>query len=231
MEKIEISRIVITLIFGLVALFFALKSFFKKKEIFNTAFMSRVAVFSSIATILYIVPYLKFPIPFFPGFLEIHFDEVPALIGGFAYGPLCGFFIIIIKTIIKLPFTSTLCVGEIADLIYGLILVIPSAMIYKRKRNFKGALIGLVVACVLQVTVSSFLTTFVMLDFYMNVMGLSEKIILSMCQAVNPNVKSLDFNFLLWVALPFNLVKNIILFILTTLLYKRTRKIIDKIKA
>ena len=156
--------------------------------------MSRVAVFSSIATILYIVPYLKFPIPFFPGFLEIHFDEVPALIGGFAYGPLCGFFIIIIKTIIKLPFTSTLCVGEIADLIYGLILVIPSAMIYKRKRNFKGALIGLLVACLLQVAVSSFLTTFVMLDFYMNVMGLSEKVILSMCQAVNPNVKSLDFN-------------------------------------
>ena len=231
MEKIEISRIVITLIFGLTALFFALKSFFKKKEIFNTAFMSRVAVFSSIATILYIVPYLKFPIPFFPGFLEIHFDEVPALIGGFAYGPLCGFFIIIIKTIIKLPFTSTLCVGEIADLIYGLILVIPSAMIYKRKRNFKGALIGLLVACLLQVAVSSFLTTFVMLDFYMNVMGLSEKVILSMCQAVNPNVKSLDFNFLLWVALPFNFVKNIILFILTTLLYKRTRKIIDKIKA
>ena len=231
MEKIEISRIVITLIFGLTALFFALKSFFKKKEIFNTAFMSRVAVFSSIATILYIVPYLKFPIPFFPGFLEIHFDEVPALIGGFAYGPLCGFFIIIIKTIIKLPFTSTLCVGEIADLIYGLILVIPSAMIYKRKRNFKGALIGLLVACLLQVAVSSFLTTFVMLDFYMNVMGLSEKFILSMCKAVNPNVKSLDFNFLLWVALPFNFVKNIILFILTTLLYKRTRKIIDKIKA
>lgn len=231
MEKIEISRLVITLLFLLGAIFMFIKSFFKKKDMFNTVFMTRTAIFSCIATILYIVPYLKFPIPFFPGFLELHFDEVPALIGGFAYGPLCGAFIIIIKTIIKLPFSSTLCVGELADLIYGLVLVIPSALIYKRKRNIKGALIGLLVSCLIQVAVSSFLTTFVMLDFYMNVMGLSEKVILSMCQAVNPNVKSLDFNFLLWVAMPFNLFKDIVLFALTILLYKRTRKIIDKIKA
>ena len=229
MEKFEITRILIAALLIGAALLYSIIRFNKTKHIFNTRFITRTAIFASISTILYIVPYLKFPLPFFPGFLELHFDEVPALIAGFAYGPISGFFVILIKTIIKLPMTSTLCVGELADLIYGLVLVIPSAIIYKKKRHFKAAIYGLSIACFLQVVISSFLTTFVMLDFYMNVMGLSKQAILGMCQAVNPNVTSLGFIFLIWVALPFNLVKDIILFLLTILLYKRTRKIIDQI--
>ena len=50
-------------------------------------FMVRVAVFGGISIILYTVPMLKFPVPFFPSFLEFHFDEIPIFIAGFAYGP------------------------------------------------------------------------------------------------------------------------------------------------
>lgn len=226
----QFSALIITIIaLFMLGVFLSVK-LFKNKLNINTKLITRTAVFASISAILYIVPYLKFPLFFFPSFLEIHFDEIPALIAGFAYGPLCGSFVIIIKTIIKLPFTSTLCVGEIADLIYGLILVIPSALFYRKNRNLKGAVIGLSIASLIQVIASSFLTTFVMLDFYMNVMGLSEEMILNMCKAANPNVISLDWNFLFLVALPFNLLKDVILFILTLLLYKRIKKLIDKIE-
>lgn len=230
MEKFETTRLLITILMLLGAMLYFVIKVFKFKNFFNTKFITRTAIFASISTILYIVPYLKFPLPFFPGFLEIHFAEVPALIAGFAYGPLSGILVIVIKTLIKLPMTSTLCVGELADLIYGLVLVIPSALIYKKHRNIKGAVSGLVFASLIHVIVSSFLTTFVMLDFYMNVMGLTEEVILNMCKAANPNVTSLDFNFLLWVAMPFNLLKDVLLFLLTLLLYKRIRKLIDKIK-
>ena len=40
MEKIEISRLVITLLFLLGAIFMFIKSFLRKKDIFNTAFMT-----------------------------------------------------------------------------------------------------------------------------------------------------------------------------------------------
>lgn len=225
----QLTAFIITIVSLFMLGVFLLINCFKRKIKISVKLITRTAIFASISAILYIVPYLKFPLFFFPSFLEIHFDEIPALIAGFAYGPLCGSMVIIIKTIIKLPFTSTLCVGEIADLIYGLILVIPSAIYYRKKRNIKGAIIGLSVASVIQIVVSSFLTTFVMLDFYMNVMGLSKEIILSMCQASNPNVTSLDWNFLLLVALPFNAFKDILLFVLTLLLYKRIKKLIDRI--
>ena len=52
---------------------------------------------------------------FFPSFLEIHFDEVPAFIAGFAYGPMSAVFILIVKTLVKLPMTITAGVGENDD--------------------------------------------------------------------------------------------------------------------
>lgn len=231
MNSFDIARMMIALIFALAAVvFFIIKLPFKKTQI-SIKFISRTAIFAAISIILYIVPYLKFPVFFFPNFLEIHFDEVPALIAGFAYGPLSAIIIIIIKTIVKLPMTTTLCVGELADCIYSLAFVIPAAFIYKKHRNFKGALGGLFIGCLIQLVVSSFITSFVMLNFYMFVMGLSRETILKMCQAANPNVNDLGFTFLLLVALPFNAFKNAIVMALTILLYKRLHKLIDRIRA
>lgn len=229
MEKMNLTRLVIAIIFALaVPVYFFIRNF-KKDKLITTKFITRTAIFSAIATILYIVPYVKFPLFFFPSFLEIHFDEIPALIAGFAYGPLSGFFVILVKTLIKLPLTSTLGVGELADLIYGLALVIPSSLIYKKRRNIKGAFVGLGVASLIQLIISSFLTTFVMLDFYIYVMGFSKEMLLNMCQIANPNVSSLTWSFFFWVALPFNLLKDVLLCLLTALLYKRLHKLIDRI--
>ena len=229
MEKFDLTRLIIAIVLILAVPTYSIVKTIKKEKILTTKFITRTAIFSAIATILYIVPYLKFPVLFFPSFLELHFDEIPARIAGFAYGPFSGFFVILIKTIIKLPLTSTLGVGELADLIYGLALVIPSALFYKKRRNIKGAFIGLGIASLIQLAISSFLTTFVMLDFYIFVMGFSKEMLLNMCQIANPNVTSLTWPFFFWVALPFNLFKDVILVVLTALLYKRLHSLIDKI--
>lgn len=230
MGQLDLTRLIITLIAIFILLVFLFSKVFKFKNPFTTSFISKTAIFASLATILYAVPYLKFPLIFFPGFLEIHFDEVPALIAGFAYGPLSGTLVLLIKTLIKLPLTSTLGVGELADLAYGLVLVVVSSIIYRRKHNIKGALLGIGIASLVQVIFSSFFTTFVMLHFYMGVMGLSEEVILNMCQIANPNVTNINWSFLLWVALPFNLIKDIIIGLITFILYKRLHKLIDKIR-
>ena len=231
MSGYDISRLIIAVVFMLIALtYFVNKTFFKNKPI-SIKFISRTAVFAAISIILYIVPYLKFPVFFFPSFLEIHFDEVPAFIAGFAYGPMSALLIIIIKTIVKLPLTTTLCVGELSDLIYSVAFVLPAAIIYKKHRNIKGAVVGLSIGCIIQLIVASFFTSFVMLNFYMFVMGLSKEAILKMCQVANPNVKDLGFTFLLLVALPFNAMKDGIVIALTFLLYKRLHRLIDKFRA
>lgn len=231
MNNLDKTRLMIALTAVLLIVIYAIIKLTPKSKQITTRFIARTGVFSAIAVILYTVPILKFSVPFFPSFLEIHFDEVPAFIAGFAYGPLSAFFVILIKTIIKLPITNTMGVGELADLLYSTAFVIPASIIYRYHRNFKGALVSLGIASFIQVAVASIFTAFVMLDFYVFMMpGLSLEGILKMCQAINPNITSLGWTFVLMVGIPFNAFKDVIIVFITIILYKNTHKLIDRIR-
>ena len=229
MDKFDLTRLVIGIAFALIAAVFCLSKIIGKKSPITTKFIARTGLFAAMSIILYLVPGLKFAVPFFPSFLEFHFDEVPALIAGFAYGPLSGFFVILVKTIVKLPMSNTMMVGELADFIYSSLFVIPAAIIYKKNRSIKGALIGLLIATVIQVIGSALITSFLILDFYIFMMGWPKQVILNMCRAANPNVTSLGWTFFFFVGLPFNAMKDAIVVLITFLLYKRLHRIIDKI--
>lgn len=193
---------------------------FRFKKVNLVRFMSRVAIFGAISAILYIVPFLKFPLPFFPQFLEFHFDEIPVFIAGFAYGPFSAFCALIVKTIIKLPFTSTLTVGEWADLIYSTAFIVPAAIIYQRKRNIKGVIIGFAVGFIVQIVTSLVFNVYLMIPFYMFVMGFPEAAILAMAQAANSSVTDIGWSLGFLAIVPFNVLKNVMVIILTFLVYK-----------
>ena len=237
MEKFDF-RLIAVFVFIVILLFKMIAKFFFKGNAFSTRFIARTATFAAISIVLYTVPFLKFSLPIFPSFLEIHLDEIPAFMAGFAYGPLSAFLIILIKTIVKLPLTSTAGVGELADFIYSIAFVVPAAIIYKKKRTLKGALIAMLIATGIQLVVASFVTTFIMLDVYGSLFHLSREVILGMCKAVNPAFKEVNntgndflFRFLLMVSLPFNAIKDVIVFLVTFLLYKRLRLLFKKIEA
>src|SRR5690349_13280303 len=91
-----------------------------------------------------ILRFLELSLPFlFPSFLKIDVSNVPALIGAFAMGPFVGAAILLIKNIVYLPFTTTGGVGELADFIVSLTLVLPAALIYRYNKSLKGAVIGM----------------------------------------------------------------------------------------
>ena len=229
MKNYNTTRMIIAVIFLLIAVvYFLVKCVFKKRSV-TTKFITRTAIFASISILLYIVPALKFPLPIFPSFLEIHFDEVPLLIAGFAYGPWSGLFALLIKTLVKLPMTNTLGVGELADFIYSAFYIVPAALIYKKHRHIKGAIIALAVGTVSQLLASSFITTFLILDFYMFVMNFPKPAIMSMIQKAGIQIDSLGWPFLFAVALPFNALKDAMVIAITMLLYKRIHKLVEKI--
>ena len=128
--------------------------------------------------------------------------------------------------------------GEFADFIYSTVYVVPAAIFYKKNRHIKGAIISMMVATMIQLLTASFVTTFVMLDIYGKLFHLSRETILRMCQAVNPAFRGVTdtgnnflFRFLLMVGLPFNAIKDAIVFVVTFLLYKRLRLLFKKIDA
>ncbi len=194
----------------------------------GTKFIVRVAIFGAISSILYI--FVKFPLPIFPSFLEIHLDEIPILIAGFAYGPFAGLCVNIVKTLIKLPFTSTLGVGELCDFLCTTAFVVPAAFIYKKHRTIKGAIIGLVVGMVVQVATALLANIYIILPFYMKVMEFPPAAILAMCQKVNPAIKDLGWTYGLFAVVPFNLLKDGVVVLATFLVYKSTHRFIDRLQ-
>ena len=180
----------------------------------QTTIIVGTAIFAAISVLLYIAKVPPFIFPIFPppfDFLEINFSEVPAMIAGFAYGPLSGFMVLVIRFLVKLPLTSTAMIGEVADIIYSSSFVLTATIIYKYRRTFKGVLLGLSIAFFIQVIVSAAANYFVIYDMYNVLFG-----------------GHLPFNakqFIVYV-IPFNMIKNLIIATLTLLVYKRISKFI-----
>lgn len=191
--------------------------------------IARVAVFGAIASLLYVVPIFQFKLPIFPPFLEIHFDEIPVLIASLAYGPWTGVAILTIKTLIKLPFTSTICVGELADFLYGAALILPAAFIYKYLNKKYAFALGITVGTVSQLLVSLLVNIYIMIPFYVFVMGFTTDMILKMSQAVNPLITDIQWSLGLYAILPFNLLKDSIIISASILIYLPLKKVIKQI--
>lgn len=192
----------------------------------TTRFVARVAIFGALSAVLYVVPVFQVHLPFLPPFLAIHFDEVPVFIASFAYGPWAGIGALAIKTLIKLPMTSTLAVGELADFIFSAAFILPAAIIYKKRRNLKGVAIGFTVSFFVQLIVSLLLNIYAILPFYMFVMGFSYDALLAMCQAANPAVKELGWTYGIYFVVPLNVIKNAIVLAVTFLIYRYTHKLL-----
>ena len=186
----------------------------KNKNI--TRFIARAGIFSAMAAILYIVGSF-IPLYLFSDFLQLHIDEVPAFIASFAYGPLMGTIVLFVKTLLKLPFTHTACIGELADLLYSLVFILPASFIYKNRRKFSSVLIGFAVGLVCQLVVSFFFNIFVMIPFYGYLYSLPQEFL------------DAKWVFGLSAILPFNVIKDLIVIVITLPTYKSLHKLIDKI--
>ena len=175
---------------------------------------------------------IEFGLPVAPaGIYKMDFSELPALIVGFAYGPVSAIFILVIKTLVKLPMTMTFGIGEFVDFFYSLVFVLPATLIYKRNRKIKSAIVGFAFGTLFQLVFSCFITTFVVLNVYTSIVGMSSEFLLNACQAINKNITNLTWPFMFFAVLPFNALKDVIVVIVTLLLYKRLHKVIDKIQA
>lgn len=191
----------------------------------RTVTVAGTAIFAAISVLLYITKVPPFVFPIFPlvNFLEINFSEIPALIAGFAYGPLSGFLVLLVRFLVKLPMSSTAMVGEVADIIYSSSFVLTATIIYKYRRTFKGALLGLGIAFIAQILVSSLANYFVIYHLYNEMFfnGKMAMILSNKYGAFTPE------QFILWV-IPFNVIKNTIIGGLTLVVYKRISRFINQ---
>jgi riboflavin transporter FmnP len=196
---------------------------------FDIRFITRVAIFGAVSSLLYM--FIKFSVPLIPSFLEMNFSDVPAVIASFAFGPLTGVLVQVVKVLIKILFvsTSTSYVGELADVLLGIAFVLPAGLYYRNHRSFKGAIIGSFLTLVIHTTVACLLNYFYMIPFYITLFFKGdEQALLNLSQMVNPYITDVKGSMILWAIFPFNLFKNTINLLIAFLVYKRMRKLINQ---
>ena len=185
-----------------------------KTPVFSTANITRIAILAALSAILFLI---EIPVV---AFYKLDLSNLPALLGGFAMGPIPGVIILLIKDLTGMLHSSSMYVGELADFIMGAAIVLPSAIIYRRNRTRKGAMIGMLTGVVVAIVVAVLVNWQIMLPFYSTAFGMPMEAVVGMAQKAVPAVDTV-WKLLLYITAPFNLLKGAVLSLLTFLLYKR----------
>lgn len=182
--------------------------------------MTIIAMMGAVATILML---FEVPLPFLaPPFYELDLSELPVLIGAFALGPVAGILIELVKVLLNLLIngTSTAGVGEFANFLMGCSFILPASFIYHRKKDKKHAMIGMATGTIFMAAVGCVINAFILLPAYSAGLGIPMDTLVGMGAEINPAINNV-MTFVILAVAPFNLIKGIVVSVLTLLLYKR----------
>ncbi len=166
-----------------------------------------------------ILQYIEISIPIIPSFIKLDFSDLPELIGAFAYGPVAGVIICLLRNLIHMAATSSAGVGELSNFILGAVFSLVAGLIYKRFKTKKGAVIAGVSGAAAMALVSLPSNYFLIYPLYYSVLGFPENAVLDMYQAILPSVENI-FQALLIFNVPFTFVKALICAIVCMIIYK-----------
>ena len=192
----------------------------KKSSIQNVRMLTMTAVLSSIA---FVLAFFEFPVPLSPSFARMDLSDLPALIGTFAYGPISGVLIELVKNALQLLTSSTSDIGELANFIMGSSFVAAAGLIYKHHKTKKTAILACLIASVVTGVIATIVNYFILIPVFEAFMPL-DQLIASFGEFM-PFIKT-KLDVVLFNAFPFNLLKGIGISIVTMLLYKRLTPIL-----
>ena len=179
----------------------------------RTRKLTGIAMLSAVSVVL---SFLSFPVPLMPSFIKLDFAELPALIAAFAYGPISGAAVCLVKNLVSLLKTSSGGIGTLCNFLLGVAFVVPAGIIYMKKRS-RGALMGALIGAVVMSVLSIFFNYYIVYPMYTAFMPMEA--IIGMYQAINPRVQNL-WQALIWFNCPFTFVKGLISVAITFIIYK-----------
>ena len=176
--------------------------------------LTRCGLLGAMAVILY---YIEIPVV---AFYKLDVSTLPAILAGFAMGPMQGMAVIVIKNLVHMLGTSTACVGELADILMSGAFVVTASLFYRRRKTRRGALAAMLLGIAAMTVAGVLVNYFILIPAYQTLMNLPLEAIIGMGQAAVPAVDS-ALKLVLLITAPFNVLKGGVLSALTYLLYKR----------
>ena len=151
------------------------------------------------------------------------------MICAFAMGPTAGVAAELCKNLLKLVLkgTSTAFVGDFANFVVGCSLVLPASILYYIKKSKKMAIAGLALGTLVMTVFGSAFNAFYLLPKFSELYGMPMEAIIGMGSAINPSIDSV-WTLVFFAVVPFNILKGVIVSVVTILLYKHISPILKK---
>ena len=197
-----------------------------KKKGMSVSVITKIALLSALAGVLML---FETPLWFAPSFYKLDLSELAVMIGGLTMGPVAAALIELMKILLNFVLNGTITggVGEVGNLLVGCAFVVPAAFVYQKWHSRKGMIAGMAAGIVCLVLLGSIVNYFILLPVYSVVYGQPLEAFVAMGNALNPAIVDLK-TFILFAVAPFNLLKGIIISVLTALLYNRVGKYLEK---
>ena len=192
----------------------------EKANRFSLRILTVTAVLSAIA---FVLAFLEFPVPLSPPFARMDLSDLPALIGAFAFGPFVGVLIEMVKNVLQLTTTATGGVGELANFLMGTAFVLTAGMIYQRHKTKKTALLACLTGSFVMGIAAALANYYILLPLFEQFMPLDQ--LIASFEAYIPFIHS-KWDVVLFNAFPFNLLKGLVISLITMLSYKKLRPIL-----
>lgn len=166
----------------------------------------RIAMYALFVALSMVVSFVEFPIV--PGVEWLKYDPsgIVSLVAGFAYGPAAA---VIVSVLGFLPHLFTNPWGTLMAVLVALALSVPAALIYRRNKTRKGAVIGIIVGAIAALAVA-IVGNVIVTPFYAH---------MTTAQVVALIVPAL---------LPFNVLKFTIHGVVTFLIYKPISNLLNR---
>lgn len=179
------------------------------------------ALLGAVATVLMAI---SFSVPFMPSFIKFDLSELPALLAAFAFGPVSGVAVCLIKNLINLMFTTTAGIGELCNFLLGCCLVLPSGIIYKFRHNRLSAFVSSSAGALVMALASIPTNYFITYPFYFRTVA-PESVILGAYRAIFPETESILQALVMFNA-PYTFVKGMISVFICFIIYKKLSPIL-----
>lgn len=204
---------------------------YNKEKTINLLSIKSMVIMALLGAIAVVLMLFEIPLWFAPPFYELDFSEVPVLIGAFALGPVAGVIIEMLKILINLVITgsTSAAVGELANFLIGCSFVVPAAIVYYRNKTIKNAIKGMIIGTVCMVFLGALMNAFVLLPAYAYFLtDMTIDKLIGMGTAVNSAITNMS-TFIFYAVVPFNLLKGVVVSLITLLVYKRISGVIKSI--
>ena len=223
-ENLSFVVVCALIVIGIIALAKLTEHFFlEKRQVTSARRVSIVGICAAIAAVLHI---FDFPLPFMaPGFYKLDFSELPVLLCGFYLGPTAAVATEAVKILLKLLMkgTTTAFVGDFANFVVGCALVLPATIWYHAHKSRHSALLGLIAGTIIMTVFGSLFNAVYLLPKFSQLYGLPLDQIIAMGSAIWSSIHDVS-TFVLFCVAPLNLLKGVLVSVLTMLLYKKVAR-------